>query len=148
MSISATAARTARGRGAASCFTNSFTTLCRQHTCRCLLARHRDDHFTDLKQIMAARRTLGGGRVLGNANANLAPPTPSKHVRNNSGLLSPSESSVSLSSQTSGTPINDEDITSRVALHSSAQTAATTRMVCPICNEEMVHDCETKRMHC
>lgn len=83
---------------------------------------------------------LGSGK-------NLVPPTPAPSkapVRPTSGLLSPSESSVSLDSQTSGTPlsINNEDITSRVALgeHDGARAAAeaSNRMVCPICNEEMV----------
>lgn len=85
---------------------------------------------------------LGSGK-------NLAPPVPARPgkqpIQQASGLLSPSESSVSLSSQTSSTPpisAENEDITSRVALdgHGSAQAAATasSRMVCPICNEEMV----------
>jgi hypothetical protein len=58
--------------------------------------------------------------------------------------LSPSSSSISLSSQTSSTPISteNEDITARVALdeHGTAQAAAaaSSRMVCPICNDEMV----------
>lgn len=95
---------------------------------------------------MAARRSLGGGRVLGSGKS-LAPPVPaSKQPVRSPGLLSPSESSVSLSSHTSGTPlsIDNEDITSRVALdeHGSAQAAAaaSSRMVCPICNEEMVRE--------
>lgn len=83
---------------------------------------------------------LGSGK-------NLAPPAPAASqapVRPSSGLLSPSESSVSLDSQTSGTPlsINNEDITTRVAVdeHGGARAAAeaSNRMVCPICNEEMV----------
>ncbi|KAI7268540.1 hypothetical protein KC345_g7655 [Hortaea werneckii] len=97
---------------------------------------------------MAARRSLGGGRVLGSGK-NLAPPVPARPgkqpVQQSSGLLSPSESSVSLSSQTSSTPAisaESEDITSRVALdeHGSAQAAAaaSSRTVCPICNEEML----------
>ena len=94
---------------------------------------------------MASQRSLGGGRVLGSGK-NLAPPPPPQskaHIRS-PGLLSPSESSVSLSSQTSSTPLSTEheDITSRVALdeHGSAQAAAaaSSRMVCPICSEEMV----------
>src|ERR1700753_4171322 len=95
---------------------------------------------------MAARRALGGGRVLGSGK-NLAPPTPRKAPVRPTGLLSPSESSVSLNSQTSSTPVSteNEDITSRVALdeHGSAQAAAaaSSRMVCPICSEEMVCTC-------
>jgi len=51
---------------------------------------------------------------------------------------------LSLSSHTSGTPlsIENEDIVPRVSVdeHGSAQAAAaaSSRMVCPICNEEMV----------
>lgn len=51
---------------------------------------------------------------------------------------------MSLSSQTSSTPVSteNEDITSRVALDeqgsAQAAAAASSRMVCPICNEEMV----------
>lgn len=98
---------------------------------------------------MAARRSLGGGRVLGTGK-NLAPPTPptasplrKAPILRSPNLLSPSESSVSLSSQTSSTPISieNEDITSRVALDdgsAQAAAAASTKMVCPICNEEMV----------
>lgn len=95
---------------------------------------------------MASRRSLGGGRVLGTGK-NLAPPPPLNKplpAQRNSALLSPSESSVSLSSHTSSTPISteNEDITSRVALdeHGSAQAAAaaSSRMVCPICTEEMM----------
>ena len=96
------------------------------------------------KVAMSSRRALGGGRVLGNGKAIAPPPPPSKTPVTNLGLLSPSESSVSLSSQASSAPVsaNHEDLTSRVALdeHGSAQAAAaaSSRMVCPICNEEMV----------
>lgn len=95
---------------------------------------------------MASRRSLGGGRVLGNGK-NLAPPVPTRSGKQpvqQSGLLSPSESSISLSSHASSTPVSaeTEDLTSRVALdeHGSSQAAAaaSSRMVCPICNEEMV----------
>lgn len=101
---------------------------------------------------MAARRSLGGGRVLGTGK-NLAPPvppTPQASARATSpAVISPSESSVSLSSHTSSTPFSteNEDIASRVALneHGSAQAAAaaSSRMVCPICNEEMVRKAYT-----
>nr|POE85397.1 vacuolar segregation protein pep7 [Quercus suber] len=99
---------------------------------------------------MAARRSLGGGRVLGSGK-NLAPPdsgpppsSATKQPIRPTGLLSPSESSVSLNSYASSTPITSEteDLTSRVALagHGSAQAAAaaSSRMVCPICTEEMM----------
>ena len=94
---------------------------------------------------MASRRSLGGGRVLGNGK-NLAPPPPPRPVQavRSPAVLSPSESSLSLSSLTSSTPlsIDNEDLTSRIALdeHGVAQAAAaaSSRMVCPICSEEMV----------
>ena len=106
---------------------------------------------------MASRRSLGGGRVLGSGR-NLSPavsPAPSQvpntqvpnaqrnHVRNAS-LLSPSESSLSLSSQTSNSPASTadvrEDIGSKVPLGPSENAAAraSNRLACPICNEEMV----------
>jgi rabenosyn-5 len=109
-------------------------------------AREQNDGLGPSVIAMAARRSLGGGRVLGSGK-NLAPPLPpSKPLPPSpvTGLLSPSESSVSLSSQTSSTPIStgNEDLTSRVALdeHGSAQAAAaaSSRMQCPICGEEMV----------
>ncbi|KAK6431269.1 carboxypeptidase Y-deficient [Oleoguttula sp. CCFEE 5521] len=90
---------------------------------------------------MAARRSLGGGRVLGSGKG-LAPPPPEAYHPPVTGLLSPSESSVSLNSQASSTPASTdhEDPASRVALgeHGPTVAAATSRMVCPICNEEMM----------
>ncbi|KAF2998809.1 carboxypeptidase Y-deficient [Curvularia kusanoi] len=119
---------------------------------------------------MASRRSLGGGRVLGSGR-NLSPavspappqtqasapaqaqaqpsaqtlhaPQTQSHVRNAS-LLSPSESSLSLSSQTSNSPASTaetrEDIGSKVLLGPSENAAAraSNRLACPICNEEMV----------
>lgn len=95
-----------------------------------------------------ATRKLGGGRILGSGKS-LAPPAPA-HQRTNS-LLTPSESSVSVASDNDvgsgngisplGTsPIPDlQDITSRVNLDRGAPAAAATgKLVCPICNEEMV----------
>lgn len=111
---------------------------------------------------MASRRSLGGGRVLGSGR-NLSPavsPAPPQalqapqaqhsHVRNAS-LLSPSESSLSLSSQTSNSPAstaeNREDIGSKVLLGPSENAAAraSNRLACPICNEEMV--CHSSCLH-
>ncbi|KAF1850698.1 uncharacterized protein K460DRAFT_270353 [Cucurbitaria berberidis CBS 394.84] len=97
---------------------------------------------------MASRRSLGGGRVLGSGR-NLSPavsPQPlALHRPNyNPSLLSPSESSLSLSSQTSNSPASTaearEDIGSKVLLGPSENAAAraSSRLVCPICNEEMV----------
>lgn len=103
-----------------------------------------DSHaLTGLLSNMAARRSLGGGRVLGSGRS-LGPADAAKqqHTRNTS-LLSPSESSISLGSQTSSTPVSfeNEDIASRVALDQLGPNGAATassRPVCPICNEEMV----------
>ncbi|KAF2472855.1 uncharacterized protein BDR25DRAFT_219206 [Lindgomyces ingoldianus] len=96
---------------------------------------------------MMSGRSLGGGRVLGsgrNLSPALSPQPPPQHRRNAS-LLSPSESSVSLSSQTSNSPASTaetrEDISSKVLLGSTegaAAAGASSRLVCPICNEEMV----------
>jgi hypothetical protein len=95
---------------------------------------------------MASRRSLGGGRVLGSGR-NLSPalsPQPQAQHRRNASFLSPSESSVSLSSQTSNSPASTaepkEDISSKVLLgqNDKAAASASSRLVCPICNEEMV----------
>ncbi|KAJ4308153.1 carboxypeptidase Y-deficient [Neodidymelliopsis sp. IMI 364377] len=123
---------------------------------------------------MASRRSLGGGRVLGsgrNLAPAAPPPTPpalqapqppqapqapqppqaphAPHAqlaphRRNASLLSPSESSLSLSSQTSNSPASTaetrEDISSQVLLGPTEHAAAraSSRLACPICNEEMV----------
>jgi hypothetical protein len=85
---------------------------------------------------------LGSGRNLSPA-VSVSPQPPAQHRRNAS-FLSPSESSVSLSSQTSNSPASTaepkEDITSKVLLGPSdnAAASASSRLVCPICNEEMV----------
>lgn len=96
---------------------------------------------------MAARK-LGGGRILGSGKS-LAPPTPPIHQRT-SNLRSPSDSTVSLNSETSSpSPLlssafteNIQDLSSRVSLDNGnsgpSVTAASTKLVCPICNEEMV----------
>ena len=88
---------------------------------------------------------LGTGKSLAPPPPPQAAPSASKAaVLRSPGLLSPSESSVSLSSQTSSTPISteNEDITARVALDgdgpNQVSAAGRDRMVCPICNEEMV----------
>lgn len=95
---------------------------------------------------MASRRSLGGGRVLGTGRSlspAIAPPPSALHRRNPS-LLSPSESSLSLSSHTSNSPASTDDprddIGSKVRLAPSDHAAATasSRLACPICNEEMV----------
>ena len=87
---------------------------------------------------------LGSGK-------NLAPPPPFPAQRRpiaiqNHGLLSPSESEVSLSSRSSSTPLStdNEDLVARVAVDATggahAAAAASSRMVCPICSEEMVRE--------
>ncbi|KAF2199182.1 hypothetical protein GQ43DRAFT_473853 [Delitschia confertaspora ATCC 74209] len=94
---------------------------------------------------MTSGRSLGGGRVLGSGRylSPAASPQPPQHRRNTS-LLSPSESSISLSSQTSNSPastVETQDITAKIALvnpDSNAAASASSRLVCPICNEEMV----------
>ncbi|KAF2744420.1 FYVE-domain-containing protein [Sporormia fimetaria CBS 119925] len=90
-------------------------------------------------------RSLGGGRVLGSGK-NLSPavsPQPRAQHQRNASLLSPSESSLSLSSQTSISPASTaehkEDISSKVlSTPQNAAASATSRLVCPICNEDMV----------
>ncbi|KAJ9605402.1 carboxypeptidase Y-deficient [Cladophialophora chaetospira] len=96
-----------------------------------------------------SRRTIGGGRVLGSGRT-LGPPTPPPKPTSPSPLpthvLSPSASTISLNTSESGTstpPSSDpQDIASRVSIDHGAPdlslAAATDRLVCPICNEEMV----------
>lgn len=87
-------------------------------------------------------RKLGGGRVLGSGRS-LSPAVAPKR---NSSLLSPSESSASLNSEVSNSQVSSEnqDISSRISLEIGDSTraaeasAANSRLVCPICNEEMV----------
>lgn len=81
---------------------------------------------------------LGSGRSLSPAAAT---PPPQR----NSSLLSPTTSSVSLNSASSVSPqsTDTQDISSRVSLDQNdgsgaAAAAASSRLVCPICNEEMV----------
>ena len=87
---------------------------------------------------MSARK-LGGGRILGSGRS-LSPAHPPR----NSSLLSPSASTVSVSSSSSTQPSTDiQDISSRVSLDhndgaNAAAAAAASRLACPICNEEMV----------
>jgi rabenosyn-5 len=98
-------------------------------------------------------RKLGGGRVLGSGKG-LAPPTPPAHQRTSS-LVSPAESLVSGDSRdstvsplaTSPLPEASQDLSSVVSLQNggpSAVATASTKLLCPICNEEMVG----LTMHC
>ncbi|PWY92108.1 FYVE-domain-containing protein [Aspergillus heteromorphus CBS 117.55] len=94
------------------------------------------------------RRTLGGGRVLGPANARSPSAlTPSPQPNNPRILtLSPSASSISLNSQASTSQFSSEaqDLTSRISLENgsasipAAPAAAGAQLACPICSEEMV----------
>lgn len=100
---------------------------------------------------MSARK-LGGGRVLGSGKA-LAPPRPPQHQRT-SDLISPSASTLSLSSgessglATSPLPDRSQDLSSVVSLQNgtTAVAAASSKLVCPICAEEMVStlDCSLR----
>jgi rabenosyn-5 len=115
-----------------------------------------------------SRRTIGGGRVLGSgaglssaapapspATTSTASKQPTTHVPSH--IASPSSSSLSLSSTTTPTPTggsstppsaataDPQDIASRISLdHGTASgrarafSGATDRLVCPICNEEMM----------
>jgi rabenosyn-5 len=92
---------------------------------------------------------LGGGRHLSPQAAQVpqaASPAPA-HARNAS-LLSPSESSVSLSSHTSQ---SHDDINTNVLLGpgdtTAAAAAASSRLVCPICSEEMVRLARCAALH-
>ncbi|APA13172.1 hypothetical protein sscle_10g079420 [Sclerotinia sclerotiorum 1980 UF-70] len=91
-------------------------------------------------------RKLGGGRILGTGKS-LAPPAPPAQQRNSS-FITPSESTLSLSSNHSTSPLatsplpNDsQDLSSRVSLEngrSSGVTATGSKLLCPICSEEMM----------
>lgn len=89
---------------------------------------------------MAAPKTLGKTRVLGTPKP--SPPVIPDHLRNNT-LLSPSASSLSLNSQvsTSKSSNEDTDISTAVAQHfkdDASTPPAVPRLVCPICEEDMV----------
>ncbi|OGM40127.1 vacuolar segregation protein (Pep7) [Aspergillus bombycis] len=92
-----------------------------------------------------SRRTLGGGRILGSANA-LSPSASTPSPQPKPRLLSPTTSSVSLSSQASASQFSSEtqDLTSRISLDNvgtsipAAPAAAGAQLACPICSEEMV----------
>ena len=88
-------------------------------------------------------RKLGGGRVLGSGRS--LSPAAAIHPKRNSSLLSPSASSLSLNSSASISHTSSEphDLVSRISIDQSdgagtTAAAATSRLACPICNEEMV----------
>ncbi|KAG9580138.1 hypothetical protein KCU97_g12134, partial [Aureobasidium melanogenum] len=86
---------------------------------------------------MASRRSLGGGRVLGSGRS-LSPAVIPQRPHQ----LTPSESSLSLASSSHTSTTETDDIASRVALDSNngpvGAATASSRLVCPICNEDMV----------
>ncbi|KAI9669277.1 MAG: carboxypeptidase Y-deficient [Alyxoria varia] len=89
-------------------------------------------------------RVLGKGRVIGAGkpppSSNLSPAFPD-HVKGiGRPVHSPSDSSISVNSQQSKSSNNDPDISTAVALQSNnaATASVNSRMICPICNEEMV----------
>jgi hypothetical protein len=92
-------------------------------------------------------RKLGGGRILGSGKslATSAPPAQQRTSR----LASPADSLVSEDSRdstispldTSPLPDINQNLSSVVSLQNggpSAVAAASTKLLCPICNEEMV----------
>lgn len=101
-------------------------------------------------------RKLGGGRILGSGKG-LAPPKPAHHRM--SSLGTPSESTVSQSSR-EGSPLATsplaevdlgQDLGSRVNLMENGGpvvTAGNSKLVCPICNEEMVGSLSLYLMGC
>src|SRR5271155_5055378 len=89
-----------------------------------------------------SRRILGGGRVLGSGKS-LSPAVPPSQKPTDH--LSPSASTLSLNSGVSPRVSSEsQDLASRVSIDQGdtslavAATAAGAKMVCPICNEEMV----------
>lgn len=89
-------------------------------------------------------RKLGGGRILGSGKS-LAPPAPPAHRI--SDFTSPAESIVSSAGSsasplaTSPLPEINQDLSSVVSLQNggpSSVAAASSKLLCPICNEEMV----------
>ncbi|EKV16191.1 Vacuolar segregation protein (Pep7), putative [Penicillium digitatum PHI26] len=88
-----------------------------------------------------SRRTLGGGRVLGNPRALASAPSPQPKPR----VLSPTTSSVSLNSQAaSQLSVETQDLTSRISIEngdtsiSAAPAAPGAQLSCPICSEQMM----------
>ncbi|KAF8858468.1 hypothetical protein BDZ45DRAFT_622248 [Acephala macrosclerotiorum] len=89
-------------------------------------------------------RKLGGGRILGSGKS-LAPPAPPAHRTSDftspaASIVSSGGSSASLLA-TSPLPNINQDLSSVVSLQnggSSSVTAASTKLLCPICNEEMM----------
>lgn len=88
-------------------------------------------------------RKLGGRRVLGNGSE--LTPASAEYPRRSSSLLSPSASSISVTSSasTSQPSTDPQDLSSHVSFEHSdennaASIAPSPRLACPICNDEMV----------
>jgi rabenosyn-5 len=89
---------------------------------------------------MAARK-LGGGRILGSGKS-LAPPPAPAHNRSSS-LLSISETVISAGSESSSLPASHLSLTENIRGlgdngRGTEAADASNRLICPICNEEMV----------
>ncbi|KAJ0383120.1 hypothetical protein COL922a_011144 [Colletotrichum nupharicola] len=93
-------------------------------------------------------RKLGGGRILGSGKG-LAPPTPpAVHGRGHQRTPSPfapSESTLSLNSSSASPPVSSplpdysQDLTSNISVGGPSRSSATSsKLVCPICDEEML----------
>lgn len=103
--------------------------------------------------IMSARK-LGGGRIIGNGKG-LAPPQPHPRPSNprarETSPYAPSDASStdhystsqnSISPPSSSTPVADfgpQDLASRISIGGPSDAdASSSRLVCPICDDEMV----------
>ncbi|WQF80816.1 Putative FYVE zinc finger, Zinc finger, FYVE/PHD-type, Zinc finger, RING/FYVE/PHD-type [Colletotrichum destructivum] len=91
-------------------------------------------------------RKLGGGRILGSGKG-LAPPTPPavQGHRRTPSPFAPSESTLSLNSSSASPPVSSplpdfaQDLTSNISVGGPSRTAtAGSKLVCPICEEEML----------
>ncbi|CZT09456.1 probable vacuolar segregation protein pep7 [Rhynchosporium graminicola] len=90
-------------------------------------------------------RKLGGGRILGSGKS-LAPPAPPAHQRTSSLISSPAASTVSSGDSTASPlatspfPESNQDLKSIVSLQNGgpSTTSGSSRLLCPICNEEMM----------
>ena len=97
-------------------------------------------------------RKLGGGRILGSGKS-LAPPAPPAHQRTSDLISSPAASTVSSGGSsaspltTSPLPESSQDLSSIVSLQNGGPSvsAGSSRLLCPICNEEMV--CALVELH-
>lgn len=99
----------------------------------------------------SGNRVLGKGRTIGTPKPAASPSPIPDRVRQD-GFLSRSESTTSLNSQqsTPKTSIEEQDISSAVAAVQAREPGAgaanaSSRLVCPICNDEMVRDEDIER---